>query len=227
MIIDQAAQPARHAHLRAGRPRAAREELHEDRLARPGGALTVAQTMKVKKGDTVRVLRGKDAGKEGRVVEALPKDGRVVVENINVVKRHRRPRPIQNSSAHRRSRDGPRRDHRPAGAAARLERDGRLPDVRQADPRRDRRARRSRTRSCAFASASSAERTSIAHECRSRHLHAAPQGAVRERDPAAAQGRARARLDHAGRRASRRSRSTWASARRRPSRSCSTPPSRS
>jgi large subunit ribosomal protein L24 len=55
--------------------------------------------MKVKKGDTVRVLRGKDAGKEGRVVEALPKDGRVVVENINVVKRHRRPRPIQNSSA--------------------------------------------------------------------------------------------------------------------------------
>ena len=58
----------------------------------------MAQTMKVKKGDTVRVLRGKDAGKEGRVVEALPKDGRVVVENINVVKRHRRPRPIQNAS---------------------------------------------------------------------------------------------------------------------------------
>jgi large subunit ribosomal protein L24 len=55
--------------------------------------------MKVKKGDTVRVLRGKDAGKEGRVVEALPKDGRVVVENINIVKRHRRPRPIQNASA--------------------------------------------------------------------------------------------------------------------------------
>ncbi|HEY2309741.1 MAG TPA: 50S ribosomal protein L24 [Gaiellaceae bacterium] len=55
--------------------------------------------MKVKKGDTVRVLRGKDAGKEGRVVEALPKAGCVVVENINVVKRHRRPRPIQNASA--------------------------------------------------------------------------------------------------------------------------------
>jgi large subunit ribosomal protein L24 len=55
--------------------------------------------MKVKKGDVVHVLRGKDAGKEGRVLEALPKQGRVVVENINVVKRHRRPRPIQNSSA--------------------------------------------------------------------------------------------------------------------------------
>jgi large subunit ribosomal protein L24 len=58
----------------------------------------VAQTMKVKKGDVVRVLRGKDAGKQGRVVEALPKQGRVVVENINIVKRHRRPRPIQSTT---------------------------------------------------------------------------------------------------------------------------------
>jgi large subunit ribosomal protein L24 len=58
----------------------------------------MSQTMKVKKGDVVHVLRGKDAGKEGRVLEARPKEGRVVVENINVVKRHRRPRPIQNSS---------------------------------------------------------------------------------------------------------------------------------
>ena len=52
----------------------------------------------------MHVLRGKDAGKEGRVVEALPKDGRVVVENINVVKRHRRPRPIQNTIGHGRRR---------------------------------------------------------------------------------------------------------------------------
>jgi len=58
----------------------------------------MSQTMKIKKGDVVRVLRGKDAGKEGRVVEALPKEGRVVVENINVVKRHRRPKPIQNTT---------------------------------------------------------------------------------------------------------------------------------
>ncbi len=58
----------------------------------------MAQTMKVKKGDVVHVLRGKDAGKQGRVVEARPKEGRVVVENINVVKRHRRPRPVQNTT---------------------------------------------------------------------------------------------------------------------------------
>src|SRR5579862_1483573 len=57
----------------------------------------MSQTMKVKKGDVVHVLRGKDAGKEGRVIEAHPKDGRVVVENINVIKRHQRPRPIQNT----------------------------------------------------------------------------------------------------------------------------------
>ena len=58
----------------------------------------MSQTMKIKKGDRVRVLRGKDAGKHGRVVEALPKQNRVVVENINVVKRHRRPRPISNTT---------------------------------------------------------------------------------------------------------------------------------
>ena len=58
----------------------------------------MAQTMKIKKGDVVHVLRGKDAGKEGRVIEALPKQGRVVVENINVVKRHQRPRPITDAS---------------------------------------------------------------------------------------------------------------------------------
>jgi large subunit ribosomal protein L24 len=54
--------------------------------------------MKIKKGDRVHVLRGKDAGKEGRVVEALPKDGKVVVENINIMKKHRRPRAIQNQT---------------------------------------------------------------------------------------------------------------------------------
>ena len=40
----------------------------------------MSQTMKIKKGDRVHVLRGKDAGKEGRVVEALPKDGKIIVE---------------------------------------------------------------------------------------------------------------------------------------------------
>ena len=58
----------------------------------------MSQTLKIRKGDVVHVLRGKDRGKEGRVIETLPKDGRVLVENINVIKRHQRPKPIQNAS---------------------------------------------------------------------------------------------------------------------------------
>jgi len=58
----------------------------------------MAQTMKIRQGDIVHVIRGKDRGKEGRVIASMPKDGRVLVENINMVKRHQRPRPIQNSS---------------------------------------------------------------------------------------------------------------------------------
>ncbi len=54
----------------------------------------MSQTMKIKKGDRVHVLRGKDAGKEGRVVEAMPREGKVIVENINVMKKHQRPRAI-------------------------------------------------------------------------------------------------------------------------------------
>jgi large subunit ribosomal protein L24 len=52
----------------------------------------MATTMKIKKGDTVQVLAGKDRGKQGRVIEARPSEGRVIVENLNLVKRHRKPR---------------------------------------------------------------------------------------------------------------------------------------
>jgi large subunit ribosomal protein L24 len=54
--------------------------------------------MKVKKGDLVQILSGKDRGKQGRVVEARPRERRVLVENLNLVKRHTRPRPIRNAS---------------------------------------------------------------------------------------------------------------------------------
>jgi large subunit ribosomal protein L24 len=55
-------------------------------------------TLKIKKGDLVQMLTGKDRGKQGRILEARPNEGRVVVENLNVVKRHTRPRPIRNAS---------------------------------------------------------------------------------------------------------------------------------
>ena len=56
------------------------------------------QTMKVRKGDLVQVLSGKDRGKQGRILEARPKEDRVIVENLNVIKRHTRPRPMANPS---------------------------------------------------------------------------------------------------------------------------------
>jgi large subunit ribosomal protein L24 len=46
----------------------------------------------VAKGDTVRVMRGEDKGKEGKILRVYPKTGRVVVEGVNIVKRHRKAR---------------------------------------------------------------------------------------------------------------------------------------
>ena len=51
--------------------------------------------MKIKKGDNVVVITGKDAGKTGKVLEVLPKAGRVIVENVNIVSRHTKPRSAQ------------------------------------------------------------------------------------------------------------------------------------
>ncbi|MBE8950772.1 MAG: 50S ribosomal protein L24 [Quinella sp. 3Q1] len=45
----------------------------------------------VKKGDTVVVLSGKDKGKQGKIISAMPKAGKVVVEGVNKVKRHSKP----------------------------------------------------------------------------------------------------------------------------------------
>ncbi|MGC5327779.1 50S ribosomal protein L24 [Brevibacillus sp. SYSU BS000544] len=47
--------------------------------------------MHVKKGDTVIVITGKDKGKKGRVLAAYPKKDRVLVEGINLMKKHTRP----------------------------------------------------------------------------------------------------------------------------------------
>ncbi|MDP8992230.1 MAG: 50S ribosomal protein L24 [Actinomycetota bacterium] len=46
--------------------------------------------MKLRKGDRVRVLSGKDRGKEGDVIRAIPAENKVIVEGVNVAKRHQR-----------------------------------------------------------------------------------------------------------------------------------------
>jgi large subunit ribosomal protein L24 len=46
---------------------------------------------KIKKGDRVVVLSGKDKGKHGEVTKSLPKEGKVVVSGVNIITRHRKP----------------------------------------------------------------------------------------------------------------------------------------
>jgi large subunit ribosomal protein L24 len=58
----------------------------------------VTTKMKVKKGDLVHMIRGKDRGKQGRVIDSRPAERRVIVENLNTVKRHTKPRPMRDSS---------------------------------------------------------------------------------------------------------------------------------
>lgn len=53
----------------------------------------MAQKLHVKTGDTVMVITGKDKGKKGRILAAFPKENRVLVEGINLVKKHSKPTP--------------------------------------------------------------------------------------------------------------------------------------
>jgi large subunit ribosomal protein L24 len=55
-------------------------------------------TMKVRKGDLVQMLAGKDRGKQGRVLDARPRDRKVIVENLNVSRKHTKPRPLRDAS---------------------------------------------------------------------------------------------------------------------------------
>lgn len=48
--------------------------------------------MKIKKGDEVIVLAGKDKGATGKVIHTFPKEGTVIVDGVNIVTRHQRPR---------------------------------------------------------------------------------------------------------------------------------------
>jgi len=52
---------------------------------------------KVRRGDTVTVIAGKDAGKQGKVLRVDPKRERLFVEGLNMVKRHQRPRSLKDT----------------------------------------------------------------------------------------------------------------------------------
>lgn len=48
-------------------------------------------SLRIKKGDTVKVLSGKDKDKKGRVLIVMPKEERVIVEGVNIIKKHQKP----------------------------------------------------------------------------------------------------------------------------------------
>jgi large subunit ribosomal protein L24 len=52
---------------------------------------------KVRRGDTVQVIAGKDSGKQGKVLRVNPKKSKVFVEGLNIIKRHQRPRSLKDT----------------------------------------------------------------------------------------------------------------------------------
>jgi large subunit ribosomal protein L24 len=77
-------------YLKTDRPRAVNRKRHADNSERT--------PIHVTKGDTVRVVRGDDKGKEGKIIRVYTKTSRVVVEGVNIVKRHRRARSADEQS---------------------------------------------------------------------------------------------------------------------------------
>src|SRR5690348_8204804 len=77
-------------HRKTDRPKAVNRKRHADNVARV--------KMHVVKGDTVRVVRGDDKGKEGKILHVYTKTGRITVEGVNIAKRHRRARSAEEQS---------------------------------------------------------------------------------------------------------------------------------
>ncbi len=71
-------------HRKSDRPKAQNRTRHQRNAER--------LKMRITKGDTVRVMRGDDKGKEGKVTRVYPKTGRVMVDGVNIVKKHRKAR---------------------------------------------------------------------------------------------------------------------------------------
>jgi large subunit ribosomal protein L24 len=69
------------------------------RLTRRHAINAERERLPVTKGDTVRVMRGEDKGKEGKVIRVLTKKGRIVIEGVNIVKKHRKARNANEQSA--------------------------------------------------------------------------------------------------------------------------------
>ncbi len=75
-----------------------RNKTRTETAAKRYGPVAVGIKMKIKKGDTVMVVSGKDKGKQGVVLHAYPTTGKVMVEGVAITKRHMRPTQGQSGS---------------------------------------------------------------------------------------------------------------------------------
>jgi large subunit ribosomal protein L24 len=53
--------------------------------------------LQIRTGDTVEIIAGKDKGRQGKVLRVLPKEGKVIVEGLNITVRHKKAQPTQNN----------------------------------------------------------------------------------------------------------------------------------
>src|SRR3954464_13703130 len=77
-------------YRKTDRPKVVNRKRHRDNAERV--------KLHVTKGDTVRVVRGDDKGKEGKIIRVHTKTGRLTVEGVNIVKRHRKARRAEEQS---------------------------------------------------------------------------------------------------------------------------------
>src|SRR5205085_3384491 len=94
-----------HAHFRAGSPRVARTQLHENCLACSRSFMTRIK-FHVKKGDQVEVISGNFRGSSGRILAVFPGKQRVLVEGVRIIKKHLR-KSQDNPSGKIAEREGP------------------------------------------------------------------------------------------------------------------------
>ena len=120
-------------------------ELRDRRFMRIVSLAPEVSEMKLKKGDTVVVITGKDKGKQGEIQRVLPPDNKVIVSGVNTATKHAKPAPGQRAGRHHRPRHAdPRqqRDARPQGQAGprrlRATRDGKKVRVAKIGERQDR-----------------------------------------------------------------------------------------
>jgi large subunit ribosomal protein L24 len=73
----------------------------------PAAATRERARIRLRKNDTVQVIAGRDAGKQGKILKVIPEKNRVIVQGVGFIKRHTRPNPQRNIKGGIAEREGP------------------------------------------------------------------------------------------------------------------------